>query len=154
MWEQMWLRSWERLWAYEIVLYHSILYVALVIFFLGLARHQGMRVSPIVFIPVIQLYELARKADLPSIVGILLVIAMIATKVIDFFYGFVSMARAAGFLVMIPAYWYIWRRLTIACGVSKAFYAVFFIPVVTEIAGYAILGLRWLLTPPSPQDNR
>ena len=140
MWHQMWLNSWQRMWAQEIFIYHVLLYVVLVFFLTSAAKREGGPVRWLSFVPFLQLMELARQARLPMIVGVLLALSMLTVKIIDFFYGFVSMARAAVFLVLVPAYWYVWWRLVQQYKLGKIFYAVFFVPVVTEIVAYAVLG--------------
>ncbi|MFC3052909.1 hypothetical protein [Kordiimonas pumila] len=135
----------SRLWAKEVLIYHCVSYICLALFLVGAAKYRGEKVSLYAFFPVLQYYDLGRKAGLPAIAGLLMALGTLSVYTTDFFYGFVSMVRFAGGFVLVPAYWYIWYQLVSAYKIKPLVFYGGFIPIITANIVYFILGLGWLL---------
>jgi hypothetical protein len=127
----------------EIFFYHLAAWVVMAIFLAAAARHRGEKVQWIAFVPFLQLYDFARKLDLPPIVGVLLALHLIAAKVADYYYGFYSMVRIAEAPFVIVATLYLLHRLVRVYRLRTPA-LLLFAPVVTADLGLLFLGLAWL----------
>lgn len=130
--------------AHEMFAWQVVAWLVMAVFLAGVARFRGEKPSWMAFVPFLQHFDFARKLACPPIVGLLLVLASIATRVIEYFYGPVSVARISLLLVLVPAYLSLAWRLVQTYRLRPAMFWIFFAPLLPFQLGLALLGAAWL----------